>query len=72
MGSVPDGGSVGFETRSGFTPVVDGTWSDWAPVGSPITSPTGRYLQYRATLVTGDSKSTPVVQGVEITLEPWV
>ena len=66
-GSQPGGTTVGFETRTGATPVPDAGWSDWAPVSSPITSPNGRYLQYRASLGTSDPQTTPVVEQVTVT-----
>jgi hypothetical protein len=48
-------GSVALQTRSGFTPVPDASWSAWSgeyssPAGQPISSPPGRYLQVRARL----------------------
>jgi len=48
-------GAIHISTRSGNTSRPDDTWSDWsAPYasadGSPITSPSARYLQWRAVL----------------------
>ncbi|MCA9726589.1 MAG: hypothetical protein KC729_02835 [Candidatus Eisenbacteria bacterium] len=42
-----------FETRSGYTAVPDGSWSEWSAAlteasGSQVVSPPGRYLQWRA------------------------
>jgi hypothetical protein len=55
------GGRVEMSTRTGNSGDPDGTWSAWsAPVvdaeGSPVASPAGRYLQWRARFagVTGD------------------
>ncbi|MBI5833415.1 MAG: hypothetical protein HZB16_14045, partial [Armatimonadetes bacterium] len=44
---------IGVETRSGNTADPDAAWSAWSPMlsrpdGSAITSPSGRYLQFRA------------------------
>lgn len=41
-----------FETRSGNAPTPDATWSEWMAVDSDlkVTSPVGRYLQWRLTL----------------------
>ena len=52
------GGTVAVSTRSGNTATPDDTWSDWSdpygdPGGEPITSPTARYLQWRAVLGSG-------------------
>jgi hypothetical protein len=65
-GSQPGGTTVGFETRTGETSVPDAGWSGWAPVGSPIASPNGRYLQYRVSLGTTDSETTPVIEQVTV------
>jgi hypothetical protein len=55
IADTPPGTYVTLQTRSGDVPDPDTSWSDWSPVESgthqaPITSPTGRYLQYKATL----------------------
>src|SRR2546428_775640 len=63
----PPGTSVAVQTRSGNASVVDVTWSPWsAPypaIGSPITSPAARYLEYRLSLFT-PTNSTPIVHDV--------
>jgi hypothetical protein len=48
-------GAISLQTRTGGVPKPDSSWSDWsAPyadsTGSQITSPVGRFLQYRATM----------------------
>jgi hypothetical protein len=47
-----------FETRTGNTAAPDGSWSDFQAVGAggAIQSPSGQYIQYRATL-TGSAAS---------------
>jgi hypothetical protein len=50
---VPDGTMLEFSTRSGNTKKPEKTWSDWSepkPLSAEIatTSPSARYLQYRA------------------------
>lgn len=47
--------AIQISTRSGNTRTPDDTWSDWStpyatPEGSAITSPTARYMQWRAVL----------------------
>ncbi|HIE52774.1 MAG TPA: hypothetical protein EYP85_13550 [Armatimonadetes bacterium] len=47
------GTQITFQTRTGNTALPDEGWSDWSPpyaadYGSPIASPPGRYIQYRA------------------------
>src|SRR5262249_42009500 len=54
--NVPGGVTVTVETRSGNTATPDGTWSARAAVsnGGTVSSPAGRYLQYRVTITTTD------------------
>lgn len=65
--SQPTSTSVELQTRSS----VDGsTWSDWsksyAANGSKISSPPGRYIQYKAVLATADHLVTPKLSDVTI------
>jgi hypothetical protein len=66
----PAGTDVTFETRSGDTPAdtQNATWQAVGP-GGEITSPDGRYIQYRANLSTTDASATPVLEQVEISYE---
>jgi len=57
---LPAGANVTVSTRTGNTPTPDGSWSAWSgeltdETGSAITSPAGRYLQYRLTLTRATS-----------------
>ncbi len=61
------GTTITFETRTGETAFPDGSWSAWSAVNSPIASPDGRYLQYRATFNTSDLNLTPTLSDVTIT-----
>ena len=72
LAEVPPGCGVTVATRSGNVAKPDEkTWSDWSaelPVGkgwTKITSPPGRFFQYRLTLQ-GSGKATPVVDQVEV------
>jgi sugar lactone lactonase YvrE len=52
-GEKPEGSRLEFFTRSGNTDRPDQTWSDWKgpyrnPNGNPISSPTARYIQWKA------------------------
>lgn len=54
----PAGTAVEISTRSGNTRTPDEAWSEWSqpyadPGGSRITSPSARYLQWRAVLIGG-------------------
>ena len=66
-GSAAAGSSIELFTRAGNTETPDETWSAWSaaytnPVGSAVTSPKARYLQWRAVLTgTGDG---PVLTSV--------
>lgn len=53
-------------------PIGEITWSSWSADltdsdGSTITSPAGRYIQYRANFSTTDSAATPTLSDVTIT-----
>ena len=68
---VPAGTTLAVSTRTSITtsnPASPSGWSPWsAPLaasGAPITSPPGRYLQYRLTLATGDAAVSPIVSAV--------
>ncbi|MGQ0732661.1 MAG: hypothetical protein ACT4QD_03275 [Acidobacteriota bacterium] len=65
--TVPDGSRVEVRTRSGNTRTPDEAWSDWsAPyptaLGSPIVSPSARYLQWRVVLA--GKTASPVLTSV--------
>jgi hypothetical protein len=67
IATTPAGTSVTVETRTSADAV---SWSAWNPVttnGGAITSPAGRYLQYRVTLSTTDALVSPRVDQVTIT-----
>jgi hypothetical protein len=66
--SLPAGTSLVVETRSGGTALPDGTWSDWSAVGAggAVTSPAGRYLQYRLRLATSDPTQSAVFFDISI------
>ena len=54
-GDTPDGASIEIQTRSGNTYRPDSSWSEWSdPLddmsGSPVPSPSARFLQWRVTL----------------------
>ncbi len=68
VGQQPAGTIVdNFETRSGDVIMPGLSWSGWTPVsGTAITSPNGRYIQYRMALTTTDSMATPAVESVAL------
>lgn len=60
--TVPTGTSVRAETRTGNVAEPDSTWSQWSPVQrdsdapeGTITSPSGRFIQYRLILNAGSA-----------------
>jgi hypothetical protein len=67
----PKGSQVSVQTRTGTSGQPDATWSSWSPVitqpGSRILNPTGRFIQYRASLHTDKPSSEPKLQSVSIT-----
>lgn len=67
----PPGTGVSVSVRSGNVPDPDETWSDWSAEqtdaqGSRFSAPTARYLQYRVTLSSQDSRITPEVRGMTV------
>lgn len=79
-GVTPEGTAISFATRSGNTKKPNGTWNAWSESltvseGSQITSPSARYIQWRAKLTTGDVSATPVLEkvtvaSVQVNIEP--
>lgn len=68
---VPDGGSIVVETRSGNTATPDESWSYWSepyPIsGATVTSPPGRYIQFRVRLYPSSDGNSPKLKRVELT-----
>lgn len=71
-GSQPNGTAVSFETRMGDSANPDdGSWTAWNVVsGTLIAGPDRRYLQYRATLSSAISSSSPTVEQVTVSFQP--
>ena len=70
-GVTPEGTAISFSTRTGNTEKPNGTWNDWseeltASEGSQVTSPSARYIQWRAKLTTGEVSATPVLKKVTV------
>jgi len=70
-GVVPSGGAIRLSTRTGNTAEPDATWSSWSdgyddPTGTPIASPTARFVQWKAELTRGANGASPVLQWVEL------
>ena len=64
VGSAASGTSLSFDTRTSADGIV---WEGWMAVNSPIGSSNGRYIQYRAILVTTDTNLSPILENVNIT-----
>lgn len=65
------GTGVALSTRSGNTDKPDESWSDWSaaytsPSGSAITSPAGRYLQWKAVFAPGTTAAQTALTSVSI------
>ena len=73
-GQTPSQTNIRLSTRSGNNRKPDITWSDWTrgyqSNGEKIKSPSARFIQYRATLTTDDSKTTPSLDNVSIAYLP--
>jgi len=59
--SIPANTNIQFYTR---TRNEGGSWSAWSQVNSPISSPPGRFLQWRALLSSSNPGATPILGGV--------
>jgi hypothetical protein len=74
--TVPANTDITFEVRASDTSFLKDasspSWADLGTANSPITSglPLGRYMQWRATLSTTDTKYTPTLHDVTITYTP--
>ncbi|MBS1257515.1 MAG: hypothetical protein MAG551_00559 [Candidatus Scalindua arabica] len=70
----PSQTSILLSTRSGNNKKPDNTWSDWTREyqqnGEKIQSPPARFIQYRTTLTTDNSKATPALDDVSIAYLP--
>lgn len=70
IAETPEGTSVEISTRSGNVPEPDASWSSWSSAltapGERITSPPGRYVQYRAVLRTRDPQVSPRLLSVSL------
>ena len=67
----PPGTSVTIQSRSGNVGEPDETWSAWSPgqtdsASARVASPPGRFVQYRVTLETSDSRRTPELRSVSL------
>ena len=70
-GVTPEGTAISFATRSGNTEKPNSTWNNWSEEltvseGSQITSPSARYVQWRAKLTTSEISATPVLKKVTV------
>jgi len=61
FGNIPTGTDITISTR---TSNDDMSWSPWAEVNSPVSSPPGRFLQWMVELNTTSSGRSPVITGV--------
>ncbi|KAA0268111.1 MAG: hypothetical protein EDQ89_11420, partial [Acidobacteria bacterium] len=67
VADAPAGTGVELSVRTGDTATPDGSWSGFTPVASGGEIPgNSRYVQYRATLTSGDPARSPVLEEVAI------
>lgn len=64
-------GRIALETRSGNLDRPQNDWSPWSaaiaePDGARVTSPSARFLQWRATLAASSAGATPELQSVDV------
>ncbi|QEH33258.1 Two component regulator propeller [Aquisphaera giovannonii] len=70
-GETPPGTTISFQVRSGNVGEPDETWSAWSaeqtlPGASRAEAPAGRFVQYRARLVTSNTAATPELASVAL------
>jgi len=70
-----NGGQVALETRSGNLDQPQKNWSPWsaaitATTGARITSPSARFVQWRATLTASGSGHSPELESVDVAYLP--
>ena len=71
--SLPEGVTLAFQTRSGNSKDPGDNWSEWSePLAQPgkVTSPTARYLQWRAKFGGSADGKTATIQEVEVVHQP--
>jgi hypothetical protein len=71
---VPTGTGLSIETRTGNSSTPDNTWSDWSaaytlPDGDQVTSPRGRFLQWRAILRSGGNGTPELLKVTTVYLQ---
>ncbi len=74
-GTSPAGTKVEIFTRSGNSAVPDDTWSEWSPAyvsqsGSPVTSPSARFIQWKARLTRQSKGISPLLESVVLAYLP--
>jgi sugar lactone lactonase YvrE len=67
----PAGTAVTLSVRSGNTKSPDETWSAWtsagnSPSGQQISSPKGRFVQWKADFNTTNNETTPILRSVKL------
>jgi hypothetical protein len=67
----PSGTTISISTRSGNTKSPDDTWSPWSSAGidaagQQISSPKGRFVQWKAELRTTNNEVTPILRSVRL------
>lgn len=67
IATIPDGSSISVEVRTGNAARADNTWSEFTPVAADgkIDAPSGRYIQFRVTMTTSDTETTPVLNSMD-------
>jgi hypothetical protein len=73
--ATPVGTTIALQTRSGNVAEPDATWSPWEAVSSDgeharVTSPPGRYIQYRVNLTSSQPGVSPALRDIAITYLP--
>jgi sugar lactone lactonase YvrE len=71
-GETPTGTNIEFQTRSGNSEDPDENWSQFQPIAgnTDIQSPTARFLQWKVTLNSNTSTTTPILSSIAVSYLP--
>ena len=69
MSTIPDGSNIELSVRTGNVARVDSTWSEFSVVSADgkVSVPDGRFLQFKVTMKTSDTNTTPVLSALDFT-----
>ncbi len=69
MSTIPDGANIELAVRTGNVARIDSSWSEFSTVNSDgkVSVPDGRFLQFKVTMKTSDTNTTPILSSLDFT-----